>query len=295
MKADEIVHEVTSNIIAKLEEGVAPWAKPWGSDLSLEWPFNPVTRKQYTGFNAIILNICQMDYACNRWITFNQAVAAGGSVRKGAKGTHALRPLEIRKEFEDAATGEQVEEYRLLFRGYTVFNLDQCEGLDHLRPDIMERPEPVVVDMNVMFVADRTGAKIDYWGNRCFYSPQTDTITMVPPERFKDENSFHATLFHELSHWTGHESRLNRLSADPETFQKNYGHEELVAELSATFCCQALGVDSIQPAAEYIGAWIKIMKEDNRAILKASSAAKKSFDMIVPEVYRAAPSFYVNM
>lgn len=280
MKADELVADVTGKIIAQLENGVLPWVRPWATE-HIGWPMNPVTGKDYTGFNAVYLNMAGMPYSSSLWLTYKQAEAAGGQVRKGEKGTHALRPIEIKREFDQAADPDASPQSITFFKGYAVFNLDQVDGLEHLRPSIVvNRTEPLPRDPEIERVIKSTGAEIRYGGNECYYTP--DYIQMVEPERFESASKFYATEFHELSHWTGGRARLDRLPNVISMKDPAYGREELVAELSSAFCCQAVGIDGIdRHSATYIAAWLQILKADKTALLKVTKHAREAFEYIV--------------
>lgn len=285
MKADEIVADVTNRIIAQLEKGVLPWVKPWATDPLLEWPMNPTTGNIYTGFNALWLNMASHGFSTNRWLTFKQAQEIGGNVRKGEKGTPALRPIEIKKEFAAAAGEPETQETRVLFRGYTVFNLAQCDGIDHLKPPSLDIPrEPIELDPRIDGAVSDTGATIyhdDHSG--CYYTPAVDSINMVPADLFHSANDYYATLWHELVHWTGHKDRTDRHATRDNTPSWR-AREELVAELGAAFCCQHLkidGMDSHQSA--YIGGWLQVLKEEPGALLKTTRAAATAYRHLLPQ------------
>ncbi len=283
MRAEDITGIVTDRIIAELEKGVSPFVRPWGTHATSEWAINPTTRRLYSGFNAMWLTMQSSEFTCNRWVTFKQAQAEGGTVRRGEKATPAIRPLEITRGFNDAASGEEVAETMLLFRGFALFNLDQCDNLDHLRPAVNILPaDPIERIPEIEEIITNTGAHIHVGGNQCFYSPAGDFIQMVHPNQFADQMGYYATIFHELTHWTGAKHRLERdMSGDMRS--NEYGFEELVAELGSSFCCQRVGIDGIERhSATYIGAWLKILREDNKAILKASAAARRAYEYLLP-------------
>lgn len=284
MKANQIFEVVTDRIIAHLESGVSPWIKPWATDPTLEWPKNPTTGKRYNGFNALCLNLFQAGHGSNLWMTYIQSQEAGGQVRKGEKGVPILRPFQVTKTFNDASTGEEEEASLTFFKGHTVFNLDQIDGLEHLLPAQPIAANPIELWPGIEEAITRTGAWITHGGNKCFYDPSVDRITMVEAPAFQSAEHYYGTKLHELVHWTGHKDRLGRFPSDKPQDKKEYGFEELVAEIGAGFLCQHFRVDGIdRHQADYIGGWLAIIKEDKKAILRAASKAQRAFEHIIPE------------
>ncbi|WP_331300319.1 ArdC family protein [Methylobacterium oryzae] len=280
VKTDEFFENVTNRVLTAIEEGTPPWVKPWAT-LSIPWPENPLTQKRYQGLNAFWLDINDMPYARNQWATFNQIRDAGGMVRKGEKGTHILRPIELKKAFNDAA--EETEESRVLFTPYVVFNLAQADGLDHLKP-VPREPKPVERRPDIDEAIARTGITILPDDNRCFYRPSTDTVHMVPFEFFEDAAKGYATTFHELGHATGSDKRLARDLTG--TFKSHaYAGEELIAEMTSAFMCHHFGIDGLdRHHGAYLEGWAKMLRDDKKAILRAAGAAQKAFRHLVPEV-----------
>ncbi|MCA9178403.1 MAG: DUF1738 domain-containing protein [Planctomycetales bacterium] len=271
---------ITDRIIQLLEDGVVPWRKPWTSHAAP--PQNAVSRRPYRGVNVFLL-------ACSRydspyWLTFRQAKQWGGSVNKGEKAT----PVCFWKwlETEDEETGEIRQ--RPLLRVYYVFNVAQCDLPSGKLPVTpaedchdfvpIEQCEQVVAAM-----PRRPDLKHDADG--AFYRPSEDCVHMPPQERFHSSEEYYATLFHELTHATGHSSRLNRDGiVDPVSFgSPSYSREELVAELGASFLCGHCRIEqaTIENSAAYLQGWLKQLRGDARLIVTAAAAAQKASDFIL--------------
>jgi len=278
----DVYAQVTNAIIDQLEAGVRPWAKSWNTTGG-EGGLMPLRSngEQYQGINVLLLWGAKeaQGFASNRWMTFNQAKEAGGFVRKGSKGSMVVfaGALNIEKEGANGVTEEQ----RVPFmKTYTVFNLDQIEGLS-------VEPVPVVTGGAVERIDHaeeffRTvGATVRHGGDAAFWRASSDHIQMPNFEAFHDAESYYATLAHEHIHWTGAGDRLAR------EFGKRFGDdryaaEELVAEIGAAFVCADLGL-SAQPRedhAAYLAHWLKVLKADKRAIFTAASAAQKAANFL---------------
>jgi antirestriction protein ArdC len=266
----DIYQEVTDRIVAALENGTAPWLRPWrdGKSGSVTEPFNALSGRPYNGINLLILGT--MPYASLGWLTFKQALELGGNVKKGERGTQI-----IFWKF-DAVKDEVTGKVKTIpfARAYTVFNVEQCENLDAAKLKLPEPPAEGATDMNAL--AAKVGAIVHHGGNRAFFSPHHDFVQMPGAETFKSPEHYQATLAHELTHWTGHEKRCKR------EFGKRFGDsayafEELVAEIGSAFLCAQHGIalESLQHAS-YLAGWLKILKEDKRAIFTASSKAREA-------------------
>lgn len=281
MKAKrDVAAEVTARIVEALEAGVAPWAKPWKGDAGFStgfsWPKNAASGRSYNGVNVILLGMA--GYADPRWLTFKQAKEMGGSVKKGEKGTQIAFWNFVEKEQKDG----KIKKIPFL-RTFTVFNVEQCEGLDEAKLKA-EAPKEKSEAENPGTVADeiaeRVGATVRRMGERAGYSPSRDMIVMPACEAFESETAYAATLLHELVHWTGHESRLNR------SFGKRFGDaayaaEELVAELGAAFLAASLGLEGKLQHAEYLGHWVEMLKGDKTAIFTAAKEAQKAMEHLL--------------
>jgi len=278
MKRD-LYAEVSARIIAELEADAAPWIKPWSATPGANVPCNAVSNRPYSGCNVILLWMAKAaGYRTPRFLTFKQALELGGHVRKGERGTRVyfVKRLEIRDDADEAPA-------RLvpMMREYTVFNVDQCDGL----PDSVTTGKPMRVrnpdtrdDLADEFLRS-TGADIREGHGEAFYVPSRDFISMPAFDAFKGADQFYATTFHELTRWTGHKSRLDR-DLKNRFGSRSYGAEELIAELGAAFLCAEFGFDGDLRHAGYIAHWIELLKADKRAFFTACSQASKAADYL---------------
>ena len=277
MKRD-LYAEVSARIVAELEAGAAPWIKPWAATPGANTPCNAVSNRPYSGCNVILLWMVRAaGYRTPRFLTFKQALELGGHVRKGERGTkvYFVKQLEIRDD-EDTST-------RLvpMLREYTVFNVDQCDDL----PDSVTMGKPMRVrnpdardELADQFLRS-TGADIREGHGEAYYVPSRDFISMPAFEAFNGADQFYGTVFHELTHWTAHKSRLDR-DLKSRFGSRNYAGEELIAELGAAFLCAEFGFDGDLRHAGYIGHWIELLKADKRAFFTACSQASKAADYL---------------
>ena len=270
---------ITDRIVAMLEKGTAPWHKPWYSTATGEGPMNLTTKKPYHGLNVMLLGC--LNYERPYFLTYKQAAANGGQVRKGEKGYPVIF-WKIEEETE-------LKEKSFLLRYYTVFNVSQCDGLSHLLPVAIEKPlEGPEAHAKAESIADgyQNGPSVKYGSNRACYQPLTDRVSMPHRADFVGQAEFYSTLFHELGHSTGHKNRLNRPTlADACMFgDTNYSKEELVAEFTAAFLCGAAGIENVAAlnnSAAYIQGWSRELKKDATLIVKAASQATKAADLIL--------------
>jgi antirestriction protein ArdC len=224
-------------------------------------------------------------YLSNRWMTYRQATELGAQVRKGEHGSLVVYADRITKTEQDDE-GKAIEHEIPYMKGYTVFNIEQVEGLPE---SFYERPEVGAKKLELIEAAEKffaaTGAIVRHGGNRAFYSPGLDVIQLPVPEAFRDAESYAATKAHELAHWTAHPLRLNR------TLGKRFGDdayaaEELIAELGAAFFCAVLGI-TLEPREDhsaYIAHWLKVLKDDRRAIFTAAAHAQRAVDYLALRV-----------
>lgn len=274
----DIYKEITDSIVAELERGALPWLKPWrniGGGIDTGMPCNAVSNRSYSGVNVFILwgGAMSKGYATGRWLTYKQATECGGFVRKGEHGQTIIFMKKIAKK---AKADEKAESFSLM-RSYTVFNVAQCDGLP---AKIIEgKPLPAAPILDSMFTSfvDATHASIHHGGDKACFIPSLDAIHMPPIAAFKDTDSYKATLAHELSHWSGHESRLNR-NFSGRFGDSSYAFEELIAEISSAFLCANFGIKAELRHAGYIEHWLKVLKGDNRAIFTTASQASKAAD-----------------
>ena len=278
MKRD-LYLEVSARIIAELQKGAAPWVKPWSASPGANTPCNAISNRPYSGCNVVLLWMAQAaGYRTPRFLTFKQALELGGHVRKGERGTkvYFVKQLEI-QEGTDEAPARLVP----MMREYTVFNVDQCDGL----PDSVTTGKPIRVrnpdtrdDLADQFLHS-TGADIREGHGEAYYVPSRDFISMPSFGTFKAADHFYNVTFHELTHWTGHKSRLDR-DLKNRFGSRNYAAEELIAELGAAFLCAEFGFDGDVRNAGYIASWIELLKADKRAFFTACSKASKAADYL---------------
>ncbi len=250
----------------------------------LALPKNAATSRRYSGINVLILwgAVVERGYAGQSWLTFRQALALGGNVRKGEHGTTVVYadrfiPGEERQRAEE--TGKDARAIHFLKR-FTVFNVEQCDGLP---PELAAAAPPAdtsLIEPRVQALITTSGAEFRIGGERAYYDVLGDFIRVPPPQAYFQPIDWHRTALHELGHWTGHASRLGREIAN--SFgSKKYAQEELVAEMTAAFTCAALGIVPTVRHADYIGSWLEVLREDNRAIVRAASAASKAADFLL--------------
>ena len=225
------------------------------------------------------------------WLTFRQALALGGHVRKGDRGTTVVYADRFVPDDEKRRARERGEEAAAIpfLKRFTVFNAAQCEGLPGDRA-VAAPPAPAgLIEPQVEALIRAAGIDVRIGGDRAFYAPESDHVQVPPPQAYFEPVNWHRTALHELGHATGHATRLGRdLSGSFGT--KKYAFEELVAELNAAFCCASLGIVPAVRHADYIGAWLEVMREDNRAIVRAASQASKAADWLLgcrPNAVRA--------
>jgi len=278
--------DVTAKIIAELEAGRFPWVQPWGTagTASPGLPRNALTGRQYSGVNVLILwgAVIDSGFPSQSWLTFRQALEAGGSVRKGEKGTTVVYADRFipKGEAERASRADEDPRAIPFLKRFTVFNVDQCEGL---RPGLAADPAPLP-EREIVPVAEALikASKADFriGGSKAFYVPSQDFIQVPPQPAFYDQINYYRTALHELTHWTGHGSRLARdFSGSFGT--KPYAREELAAEMGSAFLCAALGIEPTVRHADYLAHWLEVLREENRAIFRAASAASKAADYLL--------------
>ncbi|PKP92518.1 MAG: antirestriction protein ArdC [Alphaproteobacteria bacterium HGW-Alphaproteobacteria-16] len=288
--------EVTARIITELEAGRFPWVQPWGTAsvpgcpageggaAGPGLPRNALTARPYSGVNVLILwgAVIEQGYPSQGWLTFKQALAAGGCVRKGERGTTVVYADRFVPEAEKARAVESGGDAMAIpfLKRFTVFNVAQCEGLrPGLAPEPVPLPERQIVPVAEDVIA-ASGIAFRIGGNRAFYVPAQDYVQVPPQPAFFEQINYYRTCLHELTHATGHPSRLNRkLTTGFGT--KDYAREELVAELGSAFLCAALGIVPTVRHADYLGSWLDVLREDNRAIFRAASAASKAADWLL--------------
>jgi len=275
---------ITQEIIARLEAGTKPWVQPWR-----EWAVSRPLRAcgiPYRGMNVFWLwMVADMrGYASPYWMTYNQAQGLGAQVRKGEKATIAIFYRNYTKEVEAAETGEKSDEARRVLKAYPVFNADQVEGLpERFHPAVAQdlvEPAGRQAELDAFFAA--IPVNLRHQGGEAYYEPSPDRVTMPPSHLFEGFDHYYATLAHELSHWTGHSSRLDR-DLRNRFGTAAYAAEELIAELSSAMLGAELGlpVTHLDSHASYIEHWLKLLRDDDRAILTAAAKAEEAAGLLL--------------
>lgn len=271
----DVYQTITDKIIAALEAGTAPWVKPWAS---IGAPRNAVTGREYSGINNILLSMT--NYSSNQWLTYKQATEAGGQVRKGEQGTAIIlfKPLRIedKNATPDTGTGKIIP----LMRTFTVFNTQQIDGL----PAKYTEERKLLIDEftdNATAEAMLAQATIHHGHSRACFIPSLDVIHMPNRSEFKSIPDYYSTGLHELTHWTGHSRRLHR-DFNGRFGDQSYAFEELVAELGSSFLCATAGIDGKLQHASYIASWLKVLRNDKKAIFTAAAAARKAAEFVIP-------------
>jgi antirestriction protein ArdC len=282
-----LYEDITNKIIAELEAGCVPWVQPWGTGITtapLAMPVNATTGRPYSGINVLLLwgAVVSGGFSGQSWLTFRQALTLGGCVRKGERGTTVVYADRFVPEDEKRRAREVGEGANAIpfLKRFTVFNTDQCNNL----PDGIATAAPPVptglIDANVQLLIAATGIDFRIGGNRAYYDPAHDYVQVPPPQAYFEAIDWHRTALHELAHATGHRTRLDR-DLSGSFGSKSYAFEELVAEISAAFSCASLGVIPTVRHADYVGSWLEVLREDNRAIVRAASKAGKATDWLL--------------
>jgi antirestriction protein ArdC len=282
----DLYSRVTNAIIADLENGVRPWTKPWSAEHLAGRITRPLrsTGEPYSGINVVLLwaeSVAQ-GYTAPIWITFRQALALGGHVRKGEKGSTVVYANRIVRT-EAGENGQDIERQIPFLKAYTVFNVEQVEGLpSHFHAVAAPQLDAVqrIAHADAFFAA--TGAEIRHGGSQAYYALQPDYVQTPPFECFADPEAYYATLAHECTHWTRHPTRLDRDFGRKRWGDDGYAREELVAELGAAFLCADLGLELTPRAdhASYIASWLEVLKDDRRFIFTAAAHAQRATDFL---------------
>jgi len=275
---------INSRIIELLQQGTVPWRKTWHVETNS--PKNLVSKKEYRGINIFML-AC-MPYNSPFWLTFKQASDKGGHVRKGEKSTPVIfwKWLDKKDVGDDDAETATVNGKIPMLRYYSVFNLEQTEGIpsppttetiiNTFNP--IERAEQIIAGMPYR-------PEIKHGGNSAAYSPMLDYVKLPVPEAFDSPEEYYSTAFHELSHATGHASRVGRKGIlEPSYFGSHeYSKEELIAEMGAAFLCGHAGIEqrTIENSAAYIHGWLRSLKNDKKMLIMAAAQGQLASDFIL--------------
>jgi antirestriction protein ArdC len=282
-----LYQDVSDRILSQLESGTIPWVKPWSATCGNNVPCNASTNRPYSGCNVILLWLAQSaGYQSPRFLTFKQALEMGGNVRKGEHGfkVYFVKQLtfkDTKATTDGAGESDEISRQATMLREYTVFNVAQCENLP---PRAFGATTPKIFNSDERdatadeFLA-HTGATIHEGHGEAYYAPGADFIRMPAFAAFHSGANFYATMFHELAHWTGHKSRLDR-DLRHRFGAQAYAAEELVAELTAAFMCAEFSIDGDLRHAGYIASWIQLLKSDAKAFFTACARAQNAADYL---------------
>lgn len=283
----DVYTRVTDRIVADLEQGVRTWVKPWSAEHAAGKITRPLRHNgtPYSGINILMLWSAAMagGFAAPIWMTFKQALELNAHVRKGEKGSLVVYANSITRKETDDTTGDETEREIHFMKGYTVFNVEQIEGLPahyYAKPEPRFSPIQRIEHAETFFGNLR--ADIRHGGTRAYYAQEPDYIRMPPFEAFMDAQSYYATLAHEQTHWTKHPSRLAREFGRKTWGDEGYAEEELVAELGAAFLCAdlELALTPREDHASYIAHWLTVLKNDKRAIFRSAAHAQRAADFL---------------
>lgn len=297
----EIRQQITDRIVEALRAGTAPWRRPWSDLTNTGSPANVVSRRSYSGVNTLLLQLIAQErgWSSRWWGTFRQWQELGlrikarpSTVKPGEWGTRIVFCKAVAKKLAHERNGEekgredQEHDSRFfLLRTYCVFHAEQVEG-DGIE-NHLARPRTTTAFEDYRpaeEVIQATNARIEYVGNRAVYFPQEDFIRLPPKQAFESQKEFYSTALHELLHWSGHESRLNRLTKNFRFGDAAYAFEELVAEIGGCFLCNEVGVPQstkLDNQAAYLASWLNVLHADPSAIFSAASQASAAIDFIL--------------
>lgn len=276
--AFDIYAAVTDRIIAQLEQGIIPWHKPWTGVQS--GAISGATGKPYSLLNQMLLG------KPGEWYTWNQIQNLGGKVRKGEHSSMVVFWKQVPVKEVNAETGKEEQHLVPMLRYYNVFHVSQCEGIepktvDHESVDLSSDD---TADAIIQDYVTRCGVTLKHVkGDEAFYSPIPDYVQLPLREQFPSMAEYYSTAFHELTHSTGHRSRLDRLSRKAFFGNEEYSKEELVAEIGAASLLNYVGIETertFKNSAAYIQSWLRALKNDKKMIVTAAGAAGKAFEMI---------------
>lgn len=275
----DLYQEITDKIITSLEQGVRPWKCPWDQSRYGGFegiPYNLKSGFSYRGINIPILWATQHEkgYQANGWLSYKQAEALGGNVKRGEKSTTV-----VYWNFVDVEEGDKQKRIPFL-KWYNVFNLDQCEGIESKPAIKREQTWEDIQRIESIIQANNVDLRFEAVGVRACYSPSFDFISMPKKERFNTSGDYYCTLFHEMTHWTGHQSRLER-EFKGRFGDESYAFEELIAEMGSAFLFADLGLEGNVQHDSYIASWLRVLKNDKKAIFKAATEASKAHQFIL--------------
>jgi antirestriction protein ArdC len=278
LKMPNVYEIVTEKIIRQMESGVAPWRKPWRTEM----PVNLISQKEYRGLNVFLLG--SQGYGSKFWLTYNQAATLGGNIKRGEKSSTVVfwnigKEKTIRRSDGTERTSKPV-----LLRYYSVFNLEQTEGIAE-KLGLSSVARVADIEACERIVAEMPNRPAFEQSDRAWYRPATDSVGIPAKSSFLGSEEYYSTLFHELTHSTGHRSRVGREGIEHlNTFgSESYSKEELIAEMGAAMLCGITGIapSTIENSAAYLQCWINRLKGDSKLLLSAASQAQKASDYIL--------------
>lgn len=280
----DVYARVTDKIIASLNEGVRPWVQPWNNKHLAGRVSRPLRHngESYSGINVLLLwsEAMTRGYAASTWMTYRQAQEFGACVRKGETGSMVVYANRISKTETDGE-GNEIERDIAFLKSYTVFNVEQIDGLGDRYADApygTDRLIDRIAHADAFFAA--TGAVIRHGGDKAFYAPGPDMIQMPPIETFRDVESYYATLAHESIHWVGASHRLDRELSRYAKDRSQRAREELIAELGAVFLAADLQiVPEMEPRpdhASYLASWLQVLANDKHFVVQAAAQAQRA-------------------
>jgi len=284
MKNSDIYQTITDRIIQGLQKGRIPWRKTWKAATGM--PKNFINKRPYRGANILVLWFHMMAYGFSQpyYLTFKQVNKLGGKVKKGSKSELVIYWQWLERETGERKKDGSAKVKRIpLLRYYRVFNIEQTEGIEYEKPEDKQMPEFKQIEAAENFVKNyQDRPPIQHGGGRACYSPTDDKIQMPKPETFESEPAYYGTLFHELTHSTGHKYRLNRDDGMAGFFgDENYSREELTAEIGTAFICALTGISNEkleENQQAYINNWISKLESDPKMVILASARAQKAVD-----------------
>lgn len=266
----KVAQIVTNKIIDKLNKGIVPWHKPWFAFPAI----NNMTGKPYKGVNQLILD-------GGEYLTFNQIKQIGGKLKKGSHSEQVIFYTEIEDEEDEKIITKRIIKY------YNVFNISNTEGIESkFKAEYKDNNKIENCEKIIKKYLDKTGMKIKKERCKGYYAPAADIINVPNIELFDSSEHYYSTIFHEIAHSTGHQTRLNRLTAT-EKGSKSYAREELVAEITSAMLAEYAGINTkeiFDNSAAYVSQWAKKLEEDCNAILYAAAKAEQAFEYIIKEM-----------
>ena len=272
----DIYAEITNHLTAEMERGIIPWRKPW---MAAGRAVSHTTGKPYSLLNQMLLG------KPGEYLTYRQVQQEGGYVRKGEKAHMVVFWKWIDREDEETGEVKQIP----FLRYYSVFHIDQCEGIAARFPVKLARGASAddAAEGIVKGYVTRCGVHLEYIeGDRAFYQPNADRIVLPLRAQFTGTAEYYGTAFHEMVHSTGHASRLNRLDATAYFGNEQYSKEELVAEIGSAALVNRAGLEtseSFRNSAAYIQNWLQVLRNDKRFIVSAAGKAEKAVALILGE------------